>query len=291
MVLKKAGSNDAIIGLKAHSKLGLGVRLLEKRVTELESFRPSVLLNWRDADPLIQALNASVGDALTRTFGSGSDEYRRYSAAANISLPHYSFQMEIHEIVEELERSKKNSISLLQTAINSLKEQLEDIDEVVSGGTGTSLTDFGKSRKVFVVHGHDEGSREAVVRFLEKCDFEPIILHEQANQGQTIIEKFEANADVSFAVVLLTPDDSVKGLEDEVIKRARQNVILELGYFTGRLGRDRVCALKRGDVELPSDILGVVWTDFDAAGAWKQGLATELDAAGLNVDWNIVMRG
>ncbi|MGR3562484.1 MAG: TIR domain-containing protein [Heliomarina sp.] len=145
------------------------------------------------------------------------------------------------------------------------------------------------TRKIFVVHGHDIAVREAVCRFLERCGFEPVVLHEQANQGKTIIEKFETHADVSFAVVLLTPDDEMEANGVKFAKRARQNVILELGYFTGRLGRDRVCALKVGQLELPSDILGLVWTEFDPSGGWKQALAKELQAAGLEVDWNKVM--
>ncbi|MBA4500880.1 TIR domain-containing protein [Marinobacterium marinum] len=147
-----------------------------------------------------------------------------------------------------------------------------------------------RSRKVFIVHGHDEGAREMVARFLEKIDFEPVILHEQANQGRTVIEKVEKHGDVGFAVVLLTPDDegSVKG--GNLQTRPRQNVLLELGYFIGRLSRDRVCTLKRGELEIPSDFAGVVWEDMDAAGGWKQSLARELNAAGYSIDWNVVMR-
>jgi predicted nucleotide-binding protein len=145
-------------------------------------------------------------------------------------------------------------------------------------------------RRVFVVHGHDEAARETVARFLEKIGFKTIILHEQANQGKTVIEKIEANSDVGFAVVLLTPDDvgSVKG--GNLQPRARQNVILELGYFIGCLGRARVCALKRGDVEIPSDFGGVVYQDFDAGGGWKHALAQELQEAGFEIDWNTAMR-
>jgi predicted nucleotide-binding protein len=134
------------------------------------------------------------------------------------------------------------------------------------------------------------GRAEAVARFLEKLGFEPIILHEQANQGRTIIEKFEKHSDVGFAVVLLTPDDIGGAAEGSQKPLPRQNVILELGYFIGRLGRERVCALKTGDLELPSDILGVVWTAFDEAGGWKQGLAKENKAAAYKIDWNRVMR-
>jgi predicted nucleotide-binding protein len=138
---------------------------------------------------------------------------------------------------------------------------------------------------VFIVHGHDEAAREAVARFLEKIDFEVVILHEQANRGQTIIEKFEANRDVGFVVVLLTPDDEGGKVGAAAQKRARQNVLLEWGYFIGHLGRRHVCALKKGDVELPSDILGIVWEPFDEHGAWKQKLAKELDDAGFKIDW------
>lgn len=147
------------------------------------------------------------------------------------------------------------------------------------------------SNKVFIVHGHDGEARETVARFLGNIGFEPIILNEQANKGRTIIEKVEANADVGFAVVLLTPDDLGRAKGDADLEpRARQNVLLELGYFMAHLGRDKVCALRRGDVSIPSDFAGVVWEVMDDAGGWKQKLARELDAAGHTVDWNRVMR-
>lgn len=146
------------------------------------------------------------------------------------------------------------------------------------------------TKKIFVVHGHDEGARESVARFLEKLGFQPIILHEQANKGRTIIEKVEANSDVSFAVVILTPDDEGASKGGTPEPRARQNVLLELGYFIGRLGRDKVCALKRGAVEIPSDFAGVVWEPMDAGQGWKQALGRELQAVGHAIDWNEVMR-
>ena len=143
--------------------------------------------------------------------------------------------------------------------------------------------------KVFVVHGHDEGAREAVARFIEALGFQPIILHERANEGRTVIEKVEAHGAVGFAVVLLTPDDEGCEKGGTLAPRPRQNVLLELGYFVGRLGRKRVCALKRGELEIPSDFGGVVYEPFDAAGGWKQKLQ-ELEAAGYEFDWNKVMR-
>lgn len=145
--------------------------------------------------------------------------------------------------------------------------------------------------RVFIVHGHDEAPRETVARFLATIGLDPVILHEQANKGMTIPEKLAAYANVGFAVVLLTPDDEGKVKEAAELQfRARQNVILELGYFVGRLGRDRVCALLKGTVEMPSDYVGVAYTPFDEGGGWRQKLAQELEAAGYDIDWNKVMR-
>ena len=148
------------------------------------------------------------------------------------------------------------------------------------------------SKRIFIVHGQDGEARETVARFITTIGLEPVILHEQASRGRTVIEKVEANSDVGFAVVLLTPDDlgRAKGAS-ELEPRARQNVLLELGYFIAKLGRDRVCALKRGHVEVPSDFAGVVWEEMDVNGGWKQGLGRELEAAGQSIDWNLVMRG
>ena len=147
------------------------------------------------------------------------------------------------------------------------------------------------SNRIFIVHGHDGEARETVARFISHIGFDPVILHEQANRGRTVIEKVEANSDVGFAVVLLTPDDVGRAKADEELEpRARQNVLLELGYFIAKLGRDRVCALKRGQVVVPSDFAGVVWEEMDTAGAWKAALGRELEAAGHHIDWNKVMR-
>lgn len=146
-------------------------------------------------------------------------------------------------------------------------------------------------RKVFVVHGHDAGLKETVARTLAQLELEPVILHEQENAGRTIIEKFEDHSDVSFAVVLLTPDDmGYKATDDPTTARprARQNVILELGFFLGRLGRQRVAVLHAvgEDLEKPSDYDGVVYIPVDAGGTWKYLLVKELKAAGLDVDAN-----
>jgi len=139
--------------------------------------------------------------------------------------------------------------------------------------------------KIFIVHGHNNEVKETVARFLEKLKIKPIILHEQPNKGKTIIEKFEEYANVSYAIILLTPDDigRVASERTEFMKRARQNVIFELGYFIGKLGRNRVSAIYMKDVELPSDFSGILYLSFDEKGAWRQDLVKELIATGFDL--------
>ena len=141
-------------------------------------------------------------------------------------------------------------------------------------------------RKVFIVHGHDEEIKVSVARMIEKLGLEPVVLHEQPSKGKTIIEKFEAYSDVDFAIILLTPDDFGGSNLDKnmVSNRARQNVILELGFFLGKLGREKVCALHKGDLEIPSDFSGVLWIPIDTNGAWKYTVAREMKATGFNID-------
>ena len=156
------------------------------------------------------------------------------------------------------------------------KGEAEPVSEAADGRNGVGPV--AESRKVFVVHGHDHEAKESVARFLETLGLVPIILHEQTSGGRTMIEKFETYADdVAFSVVLLTPDD-------ELTTRAQQNVIMELGYFIGKLGRMRVCALHKAGVELPSDYQGVRYVEMDPGGIWKAKLAQALVEAQIPID-------
>lgn len=139
--------------------------------------------------------------------------------------------------------------------------------------------------KVFIVHGHNNGIKIDVARILEKLGLEAIILHEQADGGKTIIEKFEENAfDVGFAVILLTADDEGKAKHETDYKdRARQNVVFEMGYFMAKLGRDRVLLLLGEGVEEPGDLNGIVYTPIDEHDAWKYKLVKEMKAVGYSV--------
>jgi predicted nucleotide-binding protein len=174
-------------------------------------------------------------------------------------------------------------------AVQSVLERLDTYQELPMETTPMAASPIRKSasQAVFIVHGHNDGAKDAVARLLERLGLKYTILHEQANRGQTIIEKFERHAEAAFAVVLLTPDDvgASKDKQDHLQPRARQNVIFELGFFYAKLGRENVCALYK-DIEPPSDISGILYTPMDLHGQWRYKLAQELDAAGLEVDMN-----
>jgi len=140
---------------------------------------------------------------------------------------------------------------------------------------------------IFVVHGHDHNMLYLAVRVLERLTGrEVIVLHEQANSGRTILEKFERHAQTAaYAVVLLTGDDQGGPSGGPIQPRGRQNVIFELGFLYGRLGRDRVAVLRDEGVEEPSDIKGLVYITLDSGGGWKHELGKELEAAKLPVDY------
>ena len=261
------------------------IERLQKVLSEI-----SELKRLRRRSPEFKKWHRNTRVAIAHSFGNESthvkdfDDIRYALGAFSSSTPDSTFQA-------AYVRGLEVAASILESMIDEIKEYWEE-DEQSSNTSGTIISMPKNTNKVFVIHGRDEAARETVARFLEKLGLEPIVLHEQANKGRTIIEKFEDHADVDFAVVLLTPDD-VGGLRDERLElklRARQNVIFELGFFLGKLSRQRVCPLVKGDVETPSDYDGVVYTDLDDAGGWKTKLVQELIAAGFVIDTDRVFQ-
>lgn len=162
---------------------------------------------------------------------------------------------------------------------------IDEVDRIQSETVAPSPSlDLGND--VFIVHGSDAEAKESAARFIERLGLKAIILHEMPNIGRTIIEKFEDHSNVGFAVVLLTPDDlgTSKDKREELKPRVRQNVIFELGYFIGKLGRKRVCVLYKKNVEIPSDYSGILYVEMDMGGGWKQKLAREMKEVGLKID-------
>ena len=145
-------------------------------------------------------------------------------------------------------------------------------------------------RNVFISHGRDEEAIATVAKFVENLGLKVTVLDKRPEGGQTIIDKFEEQVDeAGFAIVLLTPDDigSSKATGKRKL-RARQNVIFELGYLLGGLGGERVCALYKEGVELPSGIRDVAYVPMDSADDWKLKLSQGMRKAGLPVDMSRV---
>jgi predicted nucleotide-binding protein len=261
---------------------------IERRIAELKALDFSTMPQRGGA--LVQGIRVSIEQTLEEIFGAYSTEYQRYNSAARLDGGPITFGgYEDYGFREYYNRSRLSSVALLEQAVKNLRERLEDLADL--GEISTSPDDEPEqfSRRIFVVHGRDGTHREAVARFLEQLDLEPVILHEQPNKGRALITKFgEEAADIGFAVVLMTPDD-IGGLRDNDDRRprARQNVIFELGFFIGTLGPQRVAALIGQEVERPSDFDGVVYIPIETD--WRLPLCRELRAAGYEIDLNKVL--
>jgi predicted nucleotide-binding protein len=259
---------------KISDRIAMGRELLNRAISSREHLEAARKDYSKRSDYNKELLNRLFSnDTLAR-------EYSAFYGAA------FSANPSLQEKVRDFHKDVGDKINRLE----SIKGRLDLIPVSTSAANVPtavpSLKPTGK--KVFVVHGHDEGAREATARFLERLGLQPIVLHEMPSGGRTIIEKLEQYSDVDFAVVLLTPDDvgAVATAAERLSPRARQNVMLELGFFVGKLGRDHVCALHKGAVELPSDFFGVVYVPMDDGNGWKVLLAKELREAGFDVDLN-----
>jgi len=152
------------------------------------------------------------------------------------------------------------------------------------------------SKRIFIVHGHDDGLKNDVARLLTQLGFVPVVLREQVDTGRTLFNKLhEELSDIGFALVLLTPDDFGRGRhqsEADLKSRARQNVVFEYGWMVGSLGPKRVCAVVKGDVEFPSDLMGITHKKLEAGQDFSSialAVVKELKEAGYEVDANVLL--
>ncbi|WP_404353705.1 TIR domain-containing protein [Exiguobacterium aurantiacum] len=185
--------------------------------------------------------------------------------------------------VNAFETFKKTAIS----QFNALITEVELTEKFASVTFAKVSPVILPNNKIFIVHGHNDDLKTSVARFIERQGLEAVILHEQASGGQTIIEKLEHRSDVGFAIILYTPCDLGRVATSEKSDekpRARQNVVFEHGFFIGKIGRGKVVALTKGDIEIPNDYSGVVYVQHDVRGAWKVDIARELKHAGYNID-------
>ena len=283
MAARRPAQNQAPATIPPSVPPTTGIALLQKLIEKAAVLRDKPDLQTSDE----QAWVNLARDYLTRTFGSNSPNVNSVLHASGDGGLHIG--MEDYEFREYQCSGISNKIKILESCIEQLETDIQlQAEANTSSGVQEQQAPIPRNAKVFIVHGHDHGTKESVARFLEKLDLEPIILHEKANAGRTVIEKFSDYSDVQFAVVLLTGDDEGKprGSTSDPLPRARQNVILELGYFLGKLGRSRVCALYQAGVEVPSDYQGVLFVELDRSERWRFDLVRELRVAGFNVDAN-----
>jgi predicted nucleotide-binding protein len=239
-----------------------------------------------DGKPEIEAYkvwNAFNSQLLRKLFSDGAiqTEYDHAHGASKIAQNQLA-------VINNYRKTAEAKVTALRAILGRLQLFDEPAATAVAAPTPTRSA---SANEVFVVHGHDTELKVAVARMIEGLGLKATILHEQPNQGRTIIEKLEAHSiNAAYAIVLLTPDDIgyAKDKPAEAKLRARQNVVLELGLFVGLIGRAKVCALVKGTLERPSDIDGVLYIEVDDRGSWKFSLANEMKAAGLDVDLNRV---
>lgn len=289
MVRNRSKGKDPIeVRELSREAIDRGIEKIRRRIAEIMKLKDD-RVPWDDGRK--NAVEVNVRETVRDIFGSQSPEFRDFeyftiNTGNFIGGSDYEYnQIFVNEGIPY-------SIALLEGLISRLEEKREDLPDLAKNDTANKVIQpSGTTRRVFLVHGHDEEAKQSVARFLEKLQLEPVILQEQPNEGRTIIEKFEKNADVEYAIILLTPDDVgyPKDKPNEASSRARQNVILELGYFVGRLSRKRVCALCKGSVEIPSDYHGVLYLPMDDADGWKLKLAREIKQSGLSIDLNLAI--
>ena len=229
---------------------------------------------------------------LLKTLFTNDELEREYSSWGPmiISVYEHSLAQKIAERYEDIEEKIHR--------LDSVVDRLEIIPLAMDVGTevvqspsrrqGTAA----ESKKVFIVHGRDEAAKTNLEVFVIENGLEPVVLHRQADEGMTIIEKFEKHSDVGYAFILLTPDE-VAYLAAEDTKpdderkkelRARPNVIFEFGYFVGKLGRSKVCCLYTGGVTLPSDVSGMIYKSYNNnVEEVGYSIQKDLKAAGYNL--------
>lgn len=294
--------------------MGRAILMTNKRNTEKgQPSPPELLIDREEAKQRISErinkgleLKQSQTDS-RETFELLSNEFNKWNAF-NIELlkriftteqlaDEYSYwgiafgfgEQSLREKIAEKRKDIDSKIHRLDSIIERLELIPISASKTISSEVPTATP---RTKKVFVVHGRDEVAKTNLEVFLHEIGLEPIVLHRQADEGQTIIEKFERHSDVGYAFILLTPDEiaylsNENGLEDAERRkefRARPNVIFEFGYFVGKLGRSKVCCLYTGEVALPSDVSGMIYKRYhNSIEEVAYSIIKDLKASGFSV--------
>jgi hypothetical protein len=206
---------------------------LRRRIAELENFEPDSVSDGDD--PRINALELTIRGTLSQVFGKETEDYNRYIDAANINRTPLRHRSILSYNREGLRRGKEAAIALLSVAVRLMEDHIGGINETPPDPPPIAASRAG--REIFIVHGHDSPAKIEVARFIERAGLIATILHEQTDDGRTVIEKFEAHGGAAgFAIVLLTPDDVGGPSAKQLRPRARQNVIGEMFWFAGSSG-------------------------------------------------------
>jgi predicted nucleotide-binding protein len=262
-----------------------GIKLLKKQVEKARE----ILSKGPPPENILNSWISTTRSCIEKVFGT---EHRHVDEFVGWGQGSVNLYWEAGQWAQYRHGVLRAKIAAIEGHIEELQIEL-DIQEAsltASVPPGSVVPEL--SKKIFIVHGHDGELKQATARLVAQLGLEPVILHEQSNRGQTIIEKLSTHAQESgFAIVLLTADDigGAKGTEHSFLqKRARQNVIFEMGLFLGLLGRGKVCAVYESGVEIPSDLSGVVYVEYDS-GQWRHNVAKELQSAGYVVDRNKIL--
>ncbi|WP_054009656.1 TIR domain-containing protein [Arthrobacter sp. ERGS1:01] len=255
------------------------LELLQKQIDTANKNLVSGFEDWREGTEMVLRTVMGNGSPLHMKFtltqfrpssGAGGAFFERRQAGIDKAL--------------SILRAAQNELRIrAESQQAELTAEVEELIDVADKGTVET------PGRIFIVHGHDDGKKHELARFLTALTgSEPVILHEQPNKGALLMEKLETSAaGTGFAVVLLTADDLGRAkTEEDLNGRGRQNVVFEMGFFMGALGRSHVAVLMDEGVEVPGDVTGLVYTSLDAAGAWKHTLAREIEHANIHVDWS-----
>lgn len=250
------------------------MQLIDKQICDANDGHPDDFAAWKNQTEVVLRTLFGVGHPTYESF------LRTRFSSQIISVDRSSDGAAFRE------RGVKSVLALLGGA--KLELQLSAQVPDVAQDDETHKGKVAANGRVFIVHGHDSSLKNETARFLKDLTGEdPVILHEQPDGGRSLIEKFEASAATTgYAVVLLTADDLGRAKGEKIDQlRGRQNVVFEMGFFFGSLGRGNVAVIHDNGVEEPGDVRGMLYVPRDDAGAWKMRIAREIDHAGIAVDW------
>jgi len=253
------------------------IELIKRQIDQIDG-----LLQLNYNDPEVRKWDNVTEQILVNSFGKPHDNLSDFQAAryggVMIIGDDYNSQREYLENIQECRK-------LLEGFIEQLEMFTQPTETAIP--EGKTKTEKQRSKSIFIVHGHDDQAKSELALIISRLGFEPVILHEKANEGMTVIEKLEKYSEVGYSFIILTPDDvgAKTDQKDNLQLRARQNVVFEFGLFVGKLGRNRVCALYKGDIELPSDLHGLVYIPFQSSvNEIQLDIVKELRAAGYDVN-------